>query len=66
MTVRFGHRFALTVRLEALERASGSVPQPPLGADDGELVRWSSRPVVDMDQARWAALTLLHGGGPTH
>jgi len=65
MTVRIGRRFALTLRFETLERGPVSFPDPPLGADDGELARWSARPVRDIEHARWSALTLLHGGGPT-
>ncbi len=65
MTVRFGRRFALTLRIETLDRRLGPVPAPPLGADDAELARWTTRPEVDLERARWTALTLIHGGGPS-
>ena len=63
MTVRFGRRFALTVRFDSLAEQSPMLPSPPLGADDHELARWSTRPEVDLEHARWAALTLINGGG---
>ncbi|CAA9558894.1 MAG: hypothetical protein AVDCRST_MAG59-2318 [uncultured Thermomicrobiales bacterium] len=65
MTVRIGRRIALTFRLEFLESPAARVPAPPLGADDAELARWSAEPAVDLERARWTALTLIHGGGST-
>jgi len=63
MTVRFGRRFALTVRLDSFGKRPPALPLPPLGADDNELARWSVRPEVDLERARWTALTLINGGG---
>ena len=63
MRVRIGRRFALTLRFESIEPKLNELAEPPLGADDGELARWSSRPLLDMDIARCGALALHHGGG---
>lgn len=62
MTLRLGRRLALVVRFESSISPAERTPEPPIGADDGELARWRGLPPVDIEEARWRALALIHGG----
>jgi len=62
MTIPFGRRrLVLTVALTPSPSRS-SAPTPLVGADDEELARYSRRPAVDVDQAKWEGMALLYGG----
>lgn len=62
MTIPFGRRrLVVSVAL-----AAGAPPARRLDADaggtDAELARLGRGPLVDIDRARWDALTLIYGG----